>query len=425
MEPNFTTLATNKNRKDALDIVQAGLNAINTRRIIREAFSLSGNTLTIRGNVFNLDQFKSLHVIGFGKAVCEAVSEIDAILGEHIDGGITISTESGTCETVDIYEGSHPMPSEHNVLISKKIIDLSEKLQKDDLVLVISSGGGSSLLCWPPEECEDGKRLYAEFLKTGGSISELNTVRKHISSIKGGGLAKALYPAHVVGLVFCDVPGGVYADVASGPTYLDTTTIADAQAIISKYSLGSYELKETPKDSMYFEKVLNIPMVSNQTALDAMKVRAQELGFEATIAGNDMYGTPTEVCKHMNQSARTLLSDKKVVIAGGEPSLHVPEKHGKGGRNQFVALTFAQNITSGQVFISIGSDGKDNTLAAGAIVDSETSMKIKKAGFDLKQTLENFDSYPALEACGDLIITGSTGANVSDIMLLLEDKKSC
>jgi glycerate-2-kinase len=326
-----------------------------------------------------------------------------------------------------MYEGSHPMPSPENVTVSKEIVDLSERLGENDLVIVVVSGGGSSLLCWPPEECEQGQKLYQEFLNTGGSIQELNTLRKHISFIKGGGLAKILYPAHVVALIFSDVPGDGFSDVASGLTYKDTTTVDDAKAIISKYNLGkfgNYILNETPKEDMYFERVLNIPMVSNQHALDAMASTAKDLGYMPTIISNQLYDSPEKVCDlffEKADSCATGAATKIALLAGGEPALTVPTSHGRGGRNQHLALTALGRIQDGNIFISIGSDGVDNSLAAGAIADATTREKALKIGISGPEYMNAFNSFSFFEKTGDAIITGPTGANVSDLMVLLRD----
>src|ERR1035437_1487638 len=416
MKIDLDPIAITQKRKDIFSIIQAGFDAIDTRQVLTDSVKLDGDMLTIKDKNFNLKEYNSVHIIGFGKVVCDAMATLDEILGKRIDGGIAIGTHRGVCESVRMYEGSHPMPSSQNVNASKEIVDLSERLGEKDLVLVVVSGGGSALLCWPPEECEQGQKLYSEFLNTGGTIQELNTLRKHISLIKGGGLAKILYPAHVVGLVFSDVPGDSYVDVASGPTYKDETTVADAEAIIKKYNLGKYVLNETPKEDNYFERVLNIPMVSNQYALDAMALRAGMLGYESTIVSNCLYDSSASVSEILFKKAAEYEQGKRcVVLARREPALHVPEKHGKGGRNQHLALIAMSAVTDRDVFVSIGSDGMDNSSAAGAVADTETKQKAATAGLDASSYLTNFDSYSFFEKTGDLIVTGPTGANVSDL----------
>ena len=158
---------------------------------------------------------------------------------------------SGACERLQTFQGTHPLPSAENVRASGKIVQLAKQMTENDLVLVIVSGGGSALMCWPQSECEQGRRLYQNFLRAGGSIVELNTVRRHLSALKGGGLAAMLYPATVVGLIFSDVPGDNPQAVASGPTYRDETTVEDARRILGKYGLGGYALRDTRIDAKY------------------------------------------------------------------------------------------------------------------------------------------------------------------------------
>ena len=219
---NKKELAITPLREQALEILEAGYRAIDTETIIVEAISVSNNTLSIKGQEFQLEDYDSIHLVGFGKASCEAANAFEKVLGNILKSGIVIDVEleSSVCEVVQTYRASHPKPTPENVAIAQKIIDFSEKLTERDLVIVNISGGGSSLLCWPTTECEQGVRLYEAFLKTGAVINDLNTVRRHISGLKGGGLAAKLFPATVVGLIFSDVPGGDLSYVASGPNFL-------------------------------------------------------------------------------------------------------------------------------------------------------------------------------------------------------------
>ncbi len=157
------------------------------------------------------------------------------------------------------------------------------------MIIVLVSGGGSALLCCPEKECKQGMLFTIAFLKTGGTISEMNTIRKHLSLLKGGGLAKIAYPATVIGLIFSDIPGNAFENVASGPTYKDKTTVADAEKIITENNLGNFELIETPKEDKYFEKVHNFVLVSNTTAVDAMAKKAKELDLDAKIVSTELY----------------------------------------------------------------------------------------------------------------------------------------
>lgn len=416
---NKKNLAKSKKRSDSLEILEVALSRINTDKVIRKNISVKGSVLKVKQKVFTLDEFNKVYIVGFGKASCEAASTLEKILKDNLSGGIVISNSVSTCEVVDSYIGTHPKPSNKNVKASQYLVELSKELTEKDLVIVIVSGGGSALLCWPESECEQGTKLYEAFLKSGGTIRELNTVRKHISKLKGGGLAKELFPAKVLGLVFSDVPGGHYEMVASGPTYYDQSSTKDAQEIIDRYELGKFELYETPKDHKWFDKVSNIPFLSNKNALMAMKEKAVSLGYEAIVITDNFYGGITDLHKKMISQAKP----GTVVIGGGEASLAIPKdiKPGKGGRNSHSCMLMLTNIKPNQVFASLASDGIDNSSMAGAIVDMDTKKEITKKNISITKHADNFDSYTLLEKTKDLIKTGPTRSNVSDLYLLLTE----
>lgn len=412
---NYDALATTPVRRDALDIIESGFQAIDTAAVVRDRVRLEGTSLTVETKTYDLAAYRNVHVFGFGKASCEASAALEQILGDRLHAGISIGTRANACQTIKICEASHPLPSLENVRHSGEMVAQCEAVSPDDLVLVVISGGGSAMLCWPSSECEQGTRLYEASLRKGLTIQELNVVRKHISSLKGGGLAKLLYPATVVGLIFSDVPGNMPDMVASGPTYPDDSTAADAQAIINKYELGSFELLETPKDTSLFKNITNIVLISNETALQAMAKTARALGYDSDIIASDMYDEPSSLVARFTAVARP----HSVILGGGESRLIVPATAGHGGRNQHIALTAATVLRAGQLFASIASDGSDNNDSAGAVVDDTTVEHAIASGFDTDDTLRNFDEHALLEKTGALVYTGPTGANVSDVMFLL------
>ena len=246
---NFETLATSKHRRDALTIAEAGLRAIDTTTVLKDSIVVEGDVLRVQGRQFNLTAYKHIYIIGFGKVACTAAHTLEQILEGRVKEGAVIGVTERVCQVVDTYAGTHPLPSQQNYTATKHIEEVARRARADDLVIAIVSGGGSALLCSSMGECDQGIQLFESFLQSGGTIEELNTVRKHISHLKGGGLAKSLYPSTVVGLVFSDVPGGDMSAVASGPTCFDTSTIHEAEALIDKYDLGSFRLVETPKDN--------------------------------------------------------------------------------------------------------------------------------------------------------------------------------
>ena len=414
---NFDELATTPNRKIALEIVEAGFDAISTEKIVNSSVSLAGNFLFIKGKEYNLTKFKEIKIVGFGKSSCEAALALEKILGSRIKEGVVIGLHKVVCEYIETFAGTHPKPSKSNIEAGRKIYEILDQSQKDDLIIVIVSGGGSALLSYPESEVCQGAKLYDAFLKCGKTITEINNVRKHLSLLKGGGLAKAAYPATIIGLVFSDVPGDIFEDVASGPTYKDKTTIADAKKIIAENNLGEFDLIETPKEDNYFDNVSNFVLISNKTAVEAMAKKAQEFNLKADVVSTDLYDEIEKALKKIFVAEK----ENTVVLAAGEPSIVVRKGEGKGGRNLHMGLQAIKNkmIDKDSVFISFASDGMDNSDVAGAIVDKNTIEKIEKLGLNIDDYLDSFNSYSIFQKSRDVIITGPTDANVSDLMILL------
>ena len=400
--------------------MEAGLDSINTEKVINSSVSLTGDVLRIKGEEFNLTKFKRVKVIGFGKSSPLAAEALEKILGSKIEEGVVIGIQKIECKYIETLIGTHPRPSHANMEAGNKIYKIIKDANEEDLIIVLVSGGGSALLCYPESEYVQGVKLYDAFLKSGKTIAEMNTVRKHLSLFKGGGFAKIAYPATVVGLIFSDVPGDDFKDVASGPTYKDETTIADAQKIITENNLGEFTLNETPKEDKYFEKVHNFVLVSNKTAVEAMAKKVKDFNLEANIVSTELYD-------EVDASLEKIFSAQKensVVLAAGEPSIVVPKNGGKGGRNLHMGLQAIKMklVSNDSVFIPFASDGMDNSDADGALVDKLTLEKVNKLGLDASDYANRFDSYDFFQKTGDMIMTGKTGANVSDLMLLLTKK---
>lgn len=417
---NFEGLATTPNRKLALEIMEAGLNAISTLQVVSSSVNILGDVLLINGKEFNLTKFKKIKVVGFGKSSCEAALALEKILGNRITDSAVIGLEKVDSQYIKTFTGTHPRPSHANAIVGEKIYEIVNGSSEEDLIIVLVSGGGSALLCYGENECNEGVKLYDAFLKSGKTISEINTVRKHISLLKGGGLVKLAYPATVVGLIFSDVPGDVFDNVASGPTYKDNTTIEEAQKIITENNLGEFNLIETTKEDKYFDKVFNFVLVSNKTAVEAMAKKAEEYNLGVSIPSTDLYDETNKVIEKIFSFKK----NDSVVLAAGEPSLVVKVKGGRGGRSLHMGLMAIkmQMVDEDSIFIAFASDGMDNSDAAGAIVDNNTIKKSMELGLDVSQSLDFFDSYTFFEKTGDIIMTGPTGANVSDLMILLTKK---
>ncbi len=415
---NFDALATSDERRDALTILEAGYDAVQTERVIQEYVSVTDNSITIRGRTFDTSGFENIYLVGFGKGACAAVYELYKILNTRLKKSVVIDRAIlTTCPSaIDAFVGTHPMPSDQNVRATKVVMGLAEEAGENDLVLVVVAGGGSSLLCSTDEECEQNIRLFEEFERVGAPIRELNTVRKHISELKGGGLAEMLHPATIVGMVFSDIVGGNPEEVASGPTYPDQSTTDDARAILKKYGMEkAFALQETPKDKKYFEKVTNIVLISNEDALKKMAAAAESIGYASVIIETPLYEFPETALAKISEKT----APKSVVFAGGEIQLQVPEDHGTGGRCQFLALEALRTIGSHAVFVAAASDGRDNSDEAGAIVDNGTVERIVEQGIDLAPYRARMDTIPVFQKTGDEITTGPLEANVSDWYFLL------
>lgn len=413
---NIDTLAATKLRKDFLSALEAGIARVHPERILRERIALGGDTLMVMGETLDLKQFKRIFVAAIGKVSSSTCKVLEDVLGNRITAGLCIDTKlEERLKIISQTVGTHPLPSKENAYFSSGIVSMIERATVDDLIILVVSGGGSALFCYPYDtECEQGEPLFWELTKKGATIQEINVVRKHLSLIKGGGLAKLAHPATVLSLIFSDVPGNDPSIIASGPTVRDTSTVRDAQAVLAKYGVAFTGMfTETPKEEEYFKKVRNVLVCTNEDAL----VKTQELlrskGYDVQIHATDLQMEARETAKFLLSKA----ASGQVLLAGGEMSVKVKGK-GKGGRNTEMTLAALPERQEGEVVISCASDGIDNTDAAGAIADDETAKKMREQKLDPVSYLENNDSYHFFEKTGDLIKTGYTGVNVSDLMLV-------
>ena len=422
---NRSTLATTTLRRDALAVLEAGLNAVRTPEIVRSQVRLVGSKLTIGTHAWNLDAYDHIYVIGIGKAAYDAASALEKRLGNRISDGIVLDVKSGPLKRMTSLAGSHPFPSMANMRATGEIMAMLKHLDSRDLVITIVSGGGSSLLCWPYQlKCDDLTVMTQLLMKKGAGIQEINTVRKHLSEIQGGQFARLAHPAEVIGLIFSDVPGDDLGVVASGPTVLDTTTIEDAKAILARYNvlkecrLPDCELRETPKDPTFFRRVTNVLMVGNRVALDAMEREARRRQYRARVFSWTLAGEAREV----GAMLAGLPQAGEMVLAAGETTVQIRGK-GVGGRNQELALGAIGSVAEDRLVISCASDGIDNTPAAGAIADAATVGAAERRKLNPAVFLKNNDAFTFFKKTGGQIMTGITGINVSDLMIAARAKK--
>lgn len=426
MTDNFEELGTTPLRHAALAIAEAGLAEIATPAAIRRLVILRGDDLMIGEAHYDLAKVGKLLVVGIGKCALEAGAELEEILGERLVGGIVVDVHKGQLAKIETYAGTHPFPSEINIDIAKRIIGFLSGLKENDLVIFIISGGGSTLLCQPQDmTCYNEADLLKTMFDRGANIQEINTVRKHLSLARGGYLAKYAYPARGAALIFSDVPGDDLGFVASGPTVKDSTTVEEATAIVKKYDIEKLcgffcNLIETPKDDIYFQNIRNILAVSNQTALTAMAAKSKELGFKTEIKTAEMVGEANIAGRQIAEDLKTA-PPKTVFLYGGETTVTV-KKTGRGGRNQELALAALPDLGSRELVLALASDGRDNGEYAGAIADGETLKKALISGLKPEEFLAGNRSTDFFEKTSDLLITGDTGSNVSDLVIGIKEK---
>ena len=350
------------------------------------------------------------------------MTAIQSILRNKISCGYVLDLKEGSLGNIVCKVGTHPLPTKVNIQATKELMDMLSVCEEGDLVLCVVSGGGSALLCQPHDmACDTEVTIISALTVKGATIQELNTVRKHISSVKGGNLAKIIYPATCISLIFSDVPGDDIGIVASGPTVKDSSTNRQAAEILEKYNvlemcqMPSCNLLETPKDNKYFAKIHNILFVSAQQALKAMEEKAEDLGFKVKIFSKNFQGEARELAPNI------IMESKKgeCLLGAGESTVKITGK-GVGGRNQEMALAALSVISENQVLACVATDGHDNTESAGAIVDKTVLKRSAVLKLDPKTYLENNDSFTFFQSLGDQIITGNTESNVSDFFVCLK-----
>jgi len=313
---NLESLATTPIRRAALEIAEKGLEAIDTTLVLYNTLKIGKHSLSVLGKDYELSPNGRLITICIGKCAGDAAYEFEKILGSHITNGVALGVgelktkaDAKPLSKIKYYAGTHPLPSESNVIGTHAILDALTKLTIDDTVLFLISGGGSTLLAQP--SCVPGnikevmdllnmeRQMISDLFRTGATIQEINTVRKHMSLARGGFLAEKAYPAQVISIIFSDVPGNDLGFISSGPTVKDTTAISDAEKIIKKYKLDVADecLTETPKDDEIFKRVYNVLAVSNESAVNAMREKATALGYSVEIKNIAITGEAREVAR--------------------------------------------------------------------------------------------------------------------------------
>ena len=430
-------------RVAALEILTAAMEAADPGMAIKRFLELDGERLQVAGRTYDLASYERVLVVGGGKAGAAMAAAVEEVLGDRVQTGVVNVKYGHVAPTrrVKIIEAAHPVPDEAGLAGTREMVELIQSAGANDLVITVISGGGSALIDLPVPgiTLDHMKQLTSALLRSGATINQINTIRKHISEVKGGGIAKLASPATVISLILSDVVGNPLDMIASGPTVPDTTTFQDAWRVLEQFNLTNDvpeaitsrlqaglrgEIPDTLKaGDPIFAKVQNVVVASNELAADAAITRARERGFNALLLSTFVEGEAREIGKLYAAVAREMstfnrpLARPACLIAGGETTVTV-NGNGKGGRNQEMALAAALKIAGlpNVMVVASATDGSDGpTDATGAIADGDTVARALQMGVDPQEYLGRNDAYHFFEQLGDLIKTGPTNTNVNDL----------
>jgi len=437
---------TSELRALLVDAAQTAIAAVRPTACIERSIRLDGERLHLRTETIDLATVDRVLVVGMGKASAAMAACLEDVLGDRIAGGLVVTADGYATSTrhTEIREAAHPVPDSRGAAAATELVEIVQQAGKDDLVLVLVSGGGSALLTRPARgiPAEDLAVANDLLLRAGLPIGEMNAVRKHLSSVKGGRLAMLAHPARMVSLILSDVPGDRLDTIASGPTSPDPTTFADAHEFATRGGIWDRlpasvrdtiergrrgEIEETPKPGdVRFIGVSNIVVGNGRIAAEAARAFALDRGYRSVVLTTTLQGEARVVGTILASIGREALSHgdpippPALIVAAGETTVTVAGS-GRGGRNQEVALSAAAAIDGlqGIAIAAVGTDGRDGpTDAAGGIVDGGSAARLRAAGVQIDRALAENASYDALAASGDLLSTGPTLTNVADLLLV-------
>ncbi len=424
-------------REDVLDILVYAINAVDPYNAVKSR--LGGKQIIFENETIDISDFKNIFLVGFGKASVGMTNAIcDSIL---IKKGVVVTNDPDSRvenDNILTIVGGHPIPNDNSIKGAEKILEITNQCKEEDLLIVLISGGGSALLCKPRVDLSDLQETTDLLLKSGADINEINTIRKHLSFVKGGQLVKSV-KSTVISFIISDIVGDPLEFIASGPTYPDSTIFSMAEKILRKYDLSEKvpssiidvledgingKIPETPKkNDQVFDDVYNFIVANNENACQYAKLRAEELGYDTMLLTTSLTGEARDIGKYLVDKARNYYTDvKKIVfIAGGETTVTV-KGEGKGGRNQEMILGGLREIEdANMVFASFATDGIDGKSdAAGGIADGSTMSRAREANLNPEIFLKENNSYEFLKKLNDLLMTGPTGTNVMDIQIILK-----
>ncbi len=434
-------------KKQALSIFNAAIEEVKPEALIKKQIKRAGQMLLVKDRTFDLTEYRRIIVVGAGKASAYMAKALEELLVDRLsDGLVIVKYEHGAdCRRIRIQEAGHPVTDNNGMEATADLLGLLERTTERDLVICLISGGGSALLEKLPQgiSLNDLQQTTNSLLACGADIAEINTIRKHISLVKGGQLARAIAPADCLTLIVSDVIGDPLESIASGPTAPDSKTFNDALDVIDKYGLqesipqpvfeylregsnGKHPETLKPEDATFF-RVFNVILGNNRLALKAAAEEARKQGLSPEIITDTMHGEArkmahniiTELKKRQEQRSG---KEPLCLIYGGETTVTIKGK-GKGGRNQelvLAALKEMQTIDYDFTLLSAGTDGTDGpTDAAGAVVNQGIIRKTREQKLNAQAYLDNNDAYHFFEKVDALIKTGPTGTNVMDIIIVL------
>ena len=444
------TLSSHPHRELVYQILEAALQAADPGAAVQRNLSIANDVLTAGDQHYNLTQVAHIYLVGAGKAGAPMALAAAAILGERLTAGLVIVKEgyefrqASMLPQLKIVAAGHPLPDQRGVDATRELLSLVSHIAADDLVICLLSGGASTLLTAPAAgiTLPDLRHLTSFLLHSGADIREINTLRKHLDTVKGGGLVRAAAPARVMSLILSDVIGDPLDIIASGPTAPDAGTFAQALTILQKYDLtprvappilehleqgADGVVAETPKSGdPLFEQVQNLVIGSNQQAARGAAETAVRLGFNTRLLAAPLQGEARLVGRILAQAAHDLaggslsLPRPACIIAGGETTVTV-RGGGLGGRNQELALAAVETMNglADTLLITLATDGGDGpTDAAGALVSGESFSRARGLGLSPADHLARNDAYPFFDALGDLLKPGPTFTNVNDLVFL-------
>ncbi|NNG01912.1 MAG: glycerate kinase [Desulfobacteraceae bacterium] len=437
-------------RDDAVAIFTAGVAAVDPVAVVQRHAVLNGNALYVGETALDLNAFRRILVVGAGKAAASMAGALEDLLGDRISGGVVVVKDGHgiALRNIRVCQGGHPVPTAEGHKGTEQIISLVQSAEENDLILCVISGGGSALLTAPAEglQLADKQAVTRLLLAAGATIHEINTVRKHLSRVKGGRLALNAFPATVVTLILSDVIGDDLDVIASGPMVPDASTFSDARDVLHRYSVWDRlppmvrqyldagiagTVSDTPKPGLpAFERCFNTIVGTNRQALSAAAGMAEQLGYYTSILSDKLNGEARDKAVELCEKAKVVLhkgtfrSLPACLLCGGETTVTIAGE-GKGGRNQEFALAAAIAIANENniVVMAAGTDGTDGpTDAAGAIADGSTMSRAQEKGMSPETFLEENNAYMFFKPLDDLLITGPTRTNVMDIYMALVRK---